>query len=258
MSTHSSSLVPHHIAFVMDGNGRWAQKQGWQRLVGHKAGIETVKTILKESMERRIKFVTFYAFSSENWRRPEAEVTGLFALMQQYFKSELKELMAQNIKVQFIGDRAPGSKLSPKIIQLMNEVEEKTADNAAITATFAINYGARNELTRAAAELAQHELEADTPTPYHSENLGQFLDTVNLPDVDFMVRTGGEQRLSNFMLWQLAYAELYFTPAFWPDFDAAHYQVALNDFANRQRRFGGLIDTPSEGTSHNVVDVEEL
>lgn len=257
MSDFAATAVPQHVAFIMDGNGRWAQKQGWQRLVGHKAGIETVQKILKESMERRIKFVTFYAFSSENWRRPEAEVKGLFSLMQQYFKAELNKLISENIKVQFIGDRAPGSKLSPKIIEIMNEVEEKTANNTAITATFAINYGARNELTRAAAELAQQEQEEGKVTPYHSENLGQFLDTVSLPDVDLMIRTGGEQRLSNFMLWQLAYAELYFTPVFWPDFDAANYQAALDNFANRQRRFGGLVDAV-DSTSHNVEDVEEL
>lgn len=247
--------LPKHIAFIMDGNGRWAQGRGLKRLEGHKRGVDTVRTVLDECIKRNIEAVTFYAFSSENWRRPEGEVTGLFALMRHYFKQEMKSIQAQNVRVKFIGDRAPGSKLDQDIIDIMNDVEVDTAENTALTATFAINYGARNELTRAATEMALTESEQDEPIPYHGEALGDFLDTGKLPDVDFMVRTGGEMRLSNFLLWQIAYAELYFTDIHWPDFCAENFQTALDEFAKRQRRFGGLPSTPAEDI---LDDVEEL
>lgn len=264
-SMTTQSVTPKHVAFIMDGNGRWAKSRGWKRLEGHKAGVKTVRSMIEESIKRNIEVVTFYAFSSENWKRPEEEVSGLFRLMKEYFRKEMKSLQEQNICVKFIGNRAPGCKLSQDIIDLMNAVEEQTADNTAITANFAINYGGRNELMRAAIEFTVNKLEStedhvDFTKFYHEESLGQFLDTGPLPEVDLMIRTGGEKRISNFMLWQLAYAELAFPDVAWPDFAPENYQAVLDDFASRQRRFGGLVqsqEVPSE-VIPTIEDVEVL
>ncbi len=228
------SHLPTHVAFIMDGNGRWAQKRGLARLKGHAAGVETVRSVCEELSKLGVEYVTFYTFSTENWKRPWEEVSGLFTLMRSYFKSELNTIIEKGLRIRFIGDRGEGTKLPADILELMNEVEAKTAHNTKLHATFAINYSGRDELLRAARKLAAEgtEITADT--------FETALDTHGLPDPDFIIRTSGEQRISNFLLWQIAYAELYFCDAAWPDFTATHLQAALSAYTTRQRRFGAV------------------
>jgi undecaprenyl diphosphate synthase len=229
-----TSHLPQHIAFIMDGNGRWAQRRGLGRLLGHKKGIDTVRTVCEECQHLGVPFVTFYAFSTENWKRPLEEVSGLFDLMRAYFKKELADIIRKGMRVRFIGDRSPTSQLPPDILDIMADVESQTAHNTKLTAVFAINYSGRDELIRAAQTLA------DEGTPITPETLSAALDTSGIPDPDLIIRTSGEQRISNFLLWQLAYAELYFSEVAWPDFTSTHLQAALSNFTNRQRRFGAV------------------
>lgn len=235
----SETANPKHIAFIMDGNGRWASKNGLARLKGHSAGAETVKTICKELIKQHIPYATFYAFSTENWNRPGEEVSGLFSLMRTFFKREIDEIIEKGIRLRFIGDHAATSKLDAEIISLMKDMEARTAHNTKLTATFAINYGGQNELTRAARTLAE-QVAAGQLKPHEitETTLANALDTSGLPAPDLLIRTSGEQRISNFLLWQTAYAELYFTEVAWPDFQSTHLQAAIAAFATRQRRFG--------------------
>lgn len=228
------SHLPTHVAFIMDGNGRWAQKRGLARLKGHAAGIETVRTTCEELTKLGVQYATFYTFSTENWKRPWEEVSGLFTLMRSYFTSELNTIIEKGLRIRFIGDRGEGTKLPADILKLMDEVEAKTAHNSKLHATFAINYSGRDELLRAAQKLA------DVGTPITAESFDTALDTHGLPDPDFVIRTSGEQRISNFLLWQIAYSELYFCDAAWPDFTATHLQAAMSSYITRQRRFGAL------------------
>lgn len=228
------SHMPTHVAFIMDGNGRWAQKRGLARLKGHAQGVETVRTICEELSNLGVEYATFYAFSTENWKRPWEEVSGLFTIMRSYFVNELENIIRKGMRVRFIGDRSSTSKLPEDILTLMNEVEAKTAHNTKLTATFAVNYSGRDELVRAARTLAASGEEIT------AETFGKALDTSGLPEPDFIIRTSGEQRISNFLLWQLAYAELYFSDVSWPDFGATHLQAALSSFVTRQRRFGAI------------------
>ena len=220
-----------HIAFIMDGNGRWATRRGWARLKGHSEGTATVKRIIEELKEQGIAYATFYAFSTENWKRSTEEVGGLFDLMRLWFRKELTEIIQKGVRIRFIGNRTDG-RLAPDIIQLMEEVEEKTAHLSDITAIFAINYSGRDELQRAAQKLVT---KGDPVTP---EAISAALDTAGIPDPDLVFRTSGEQRISNFMLWQMAYSELYFTETAWPDFGPEHLREAIGSFGNRERRFG--------------------
>ena len=233
--------LPTHVAFIMDGNGRWAQKRGLARLKGHSQGIETVRTVCEELSKLGVQYATFYAFSTENWKRPWEEVGGLFSLMRAYFKGEMKLIMEKNLRVRFIGDRSETSKLPADIRTLMNDVEAQTGDNTGLTLTFAINYSGRDELLRAAAKMVKHS--AATGEDVTPELMASVLDTAGMPDPDFIIRTSGEQRISNFLLWQLAYAELYFSDVAWPDFTATHLQAALSSYINRNRRFGALPQT---------------
>lgn len=226
---------PQHVAFIMDGNGRWAKRKGMSRLKGHHEGAETVRRVCAACMKRGIKYVTFYAFSSENWQRPWEEVSGLFDLMRAFFKKELAVLVEKGIKVQFIGDRTEGGRLDADILTLMKEVEAATCHNTRLTMTLALNYGAREEIVRATRLLVGQGVDVTV------DNLAAALDTGRMPDPDLVIRTGGEQRLSNFLLWQAAYAELYFSPVAWPDFDDEAFDEALKNYAGRQRRFGGLM-----------------
>lgn len=235
----SNPHLPAHVAFIMDGNGRWASKKGLARLKGHAAGIETVRRICQECADLGIAYVTFYAFSTENWKRPLEEVTGLFNLMRNFFGKELNEVIEKGLRIRFIGDRSPTGALSQDIRDLMDEVEAKTAHNTKLTAVFAINYSGRDELARAAQKLSE------AGEPITPETLATALDTAGIPDPDFVIRTSGEQRISNFMLWQMAYAELYFSDVAWPDFNATHFHAALSSFTTRQRRFGALPTTPA-------------
>lgn len=231
------SHLPTHVAFIMDGNGRWATKRGLARLKGHAAGIETVRNVCEELTSLGIEYVTFYTFSTENWKRPWEEVSGLFGLMRTYFNSELNTIIEKGLRIRFIGDRSAGTKLPADILRLMDDVEAKTAHNTKLHATFAVNYSGRDELLRAARQLAQDGIEINADT------FESALDTHGLPDPDFVIRTSGEQRISNFLLWQIAYAELYFSDVAWPDFNATHLQAALSSFVTRQRRFGALPQT---------------
>ncbi|MBI1309659.1 MAG: di-trans,poly-cis-decaprenylcistransferase [Proteobacteria bacterium] len=236
--------LPQHIAIIMDGNGRWASKRGISRLKGHAEGAETVRRTCEEMLKLGIPYLTLYAFSTENWKRAQEEVSGLFGLMKTYFRKELSNLLKQNIRVRFIGDHSPTSRLEPEILALMQEVTQKTAACTALTATFAINYGGQDEITRAVQSLAQQitvgQLKPHEITP---DIISGALDTAGTPPPDLIIRTSGEQRLSNFLLWQAAYAELYFADVSWPDFQATHLQAALSAYTTRQRRFGAVPST---------------
>lgn len=229
--------IPQHIAFIMDGNGRWATAQGKRRLEGHRQGIETVKAVLEAMTERAIPFATFYAFSTENWKRSTEEVHGLFNLMRTYFKKHMDELNEKGVRVRFIGNRSRDNaqRLERDILDIMDDVEAKTAHNTKITAQFAINYSGRDELTRAVQKIA-----AQPPAEITPETITQALDTADVPDPDLLIRTSGEQRISNYLLWQLAYAEFIFHPHHWPAFTVDDLDACLDQFAGRERRFGAL------------------
>jgi len=219
-----------HVAIIMDGNGRWAKKRFLPRVAGHKAGVEAVRTIVRAAGEMGLEAMTLYAFSSENWKRPEEEVSDLMGLMKRFILSDLDEFAANDVRLKIIGNwRA----LAPDVVELIEGALERTAGNSRTTLAVALNYGAQDELVRAANAAA-----ADGPIT--AETIEANLDTADLPPLDLLIRTSGEVRLSNFLLWQSAYAELYFTDKLWPDFKPADLQAALDHFARRERRYGGL------------------
>ena len=219
-----------HVAIIMDGNGRWAKKRFLPRVAGHKAGVEAVRTIVRAAGEMGLEAMTLYAFSSENWKRPEEEVSDLMGLMKRFILSDLDEFAANDVRLKIIGNwRA----LAPDVVELIEGALERTAGNSRTTLAVALNYGAQDELVRAANAAA-----ADGPIT--AEAIEAHLDTADLPPLDLLIRTSGEVRLSNFLLWQSAYAELYFTDKLWPDFKPADLQAALDHFARRERRYGGL------------------
>ncbi|WP_447952550.1 polyprenyl diphosphate synthase [Sphingopyxis chilensis] len=219
-----------HVAIIMDGNGRWAKKRLLPRVAGHKAGVEAVRTIVRAAGDLGIEAMTLYAFSSENWKRPEEEVSDLMGLMKRFILSDLDEFAANDVKLKVIGNwRA----LAPDVVALIENAIERTAGNKRTTLAVALNYGAQDELVRAAnAAAAQGGITA--------EAIEANLDTADMPPLDLLIRTSGEVRLSNFLLWQSAYAELYFTDILWPDFKPADLKAALDHFARRDRRYGGL------------------
>ena len=219
-----------HVAIIMDGNGRWAKKRFLPRVAGHKAGVEAVRTIVRAAGEMGLEAMTLYAFSSENWKRPEEEVSDLMGLMKRFILSDLDEFAANDVRLKIIGNwRA----LAPDVVELIEGALERTAGNSRTTLAVALNYGAQDELVRAANAAA-----ADGAIT--AEAIEAHLDTADLPPLDLLIRTSGEVRLSNFLLWQSAYAELYFTDKLWPDFKPADLQAALDHFARRERRYGGL------------------
>ena len=219
-----------HVAIIMDGNGRWAKKRFLPRVAGHKAGVEAVRTIVRAAGEMGLEAMTLYAFSSENWKRPEEEVSDLMGLMKRFILSDLDEFAQNDVRLKIIGNwRA----LAPDVVELIEGALERTAGNSRTTLAVALNYGAQDELVRAANAAA-----ADGPIT--AEAIEAHLDTADLPPLDLLIRTSGEVRLSNFLLWQSAYAELYFTDKLWPDFKPADLQAALDHFARRERRYGGL------------------
>ena len=222
--------LPRHVAIIMDGNGRWAKKRFLPRVAGHKAGVEAVRTIVRAAAEMGLEALTLYAFSSENWKRPEEEVSDLMGLMKRFILSDLDEFAANDVKLKIIGNwRA----LSPDVVELIEKALGRTAGTSRTTLAVALNYGAQDELVRAATAAAA----AGAIT---AEAIEAHLDTADLPPLDLLIRTSGEVRLSNFLLWQSAYAELYFTDTLWPDFKPADLQAALDHFARRERRYGGL------------------
>jgi undecaprenyl diphosphate synthase len=227
---------PRHIAIIMDGNGRWAQKRFMPRAVGHQAGVKAVRKIVEYCATHKVEVLTLFAFSSENWRRPEAEVSLLMALFMATLQREINKLDRNNIRLRFIGDR---SAFSEKLQQKMAEGEAQTQDNTALTLVIAANYGGHWDMCQAFQKVADKIATGELKNQAISEQLiSQHLSTVGLPDPDLFIRTGGEQRVSNFMLWQLAYTELYFTATLWPDFDQNTLEDAIKSFKSRQRRFG--------------------
>lgn len=230
-----------HIAFIMDGNGRWAKQRNMPRLEGHRKGVETVRRIVDAAEKLGIKHVTFYAFSSENWKRSTEEVGGLMALLKHYFNNELEKLKERNFRIRIFGDKAQGSKLSDDIINLLLTVEKETKDNEGLNVNFCINYGGRDEIVRA-CQCFVDDVEAGRKWNGDLDEtlFEQYLDSAYQPPVDIMVRTGGQRRVSNFLLWQIAYAELYFEDAYWPDFTEEHLQKIIDDFSGVERRFGGV------------------
>ena len=231
--------APRHIAIIMDGNGRWAAARGLPRSEGHRRGVEALRRTVRAAGELGVGFLTIFSFSSENWSRPPAEVRDLMALLRRFIRNDLAELHANNVRVRVIGERAG---LAPDILRLLEEAEELTRRNDGLVLVVAFNYGARQEIARAARRLAHEVREGRLdPAAVTAESLARFLDAPDLPDPDLIIRTSGEQRLSNFLLWQAAYSELVFVPVHWPDFDRAILEQALAEYRRRERRFGGLV-----------------
>lgn len=234
--------LPRHIAVIMDGNGRWASERGLKRLEGHRAGSETVDRLLDTILELKIPYVSLYAFSTENWKRPQTEIKGLFSLLDEYIGSKLPKMLSEGIKLHISGNI---SKLPAKSRKMIHDAIEKTADGTNLTANFCINYGSIDEILKAATEAARARSESKNlknkfRKPLTEKELKSFLYTADLPDVDLLIRTAGEKRLSNFMLIQAAYAELYFAGVNWPDFDRDELLKSIIDYQSRHRKFGGL------------------
>ena len=229
--------VPRHVAIIMDGNGRWAERRGLPRAAGHRAGAEAVRQVLKSAVKAGVEVLTLYAFSSENWRRSEDEISDLKGLMGYYLERELDELAREGVRLLLIGDHQA---FGPQLVSKLERAVEKTKHNQRLTLVIALNYGARSEIADAARRLAANAVSGELDLADINEaSLGREMTTANLPELDLMIRTSGEKRLSNFLLWQAAYAELIFVDALWPDFDEAAFNAALGEFAGRQRRFGG-------------------
>jgi undecaprenyl diphosphate synthase len=227
------------VAIIMDGNGRWATNRGWPRLVGHRKGAERVKQIVRAAPDLGIRWLTIYAFSTENWKRSTEEVLGLMALFSRYIEREAERLSAEGVRMRFIGDR---SRLDAKLQRLMAGIETRTMANSRLNLTVAINYGGRNEIARAARTLAAR-VAAGTldPATVDEAAVSAALDTGGLPDPDLVIRTSGETRVSNFLLWQAAYAEYEFTETLWPDFTPRELDTILARYGARDRRFGGVV-----------------
>jgi undecaprenyl diphosphate synthase len=228
---------PRHVAIIMDGNGRWAQMRGRPRILGHHAGAKRVREIVEACPDIGVKYLTIFAFSTENWKRTQTEVAALMSLFRRYIQREAADLLARGVRVRFIGDRV---KLDARLVQLMDDLELITSANDRVHLTIALNYGGRDEVTRAARRLA-YEIEQGrlSHKDVDAETLAKFLDTRVLPDPDLVIRTSGEARISNFLLWQSAYAEYEFVDTLWPDFTAGEFGRIVAGFAARDRRFGG-------------------
>ncbi|GAA4338080.1 polyprenyl diphosphate synthase [Pigmentiphaga soli] len=231
-----AASVPRHVAIIMDGNGRWATRRFLPRVAGHKKGVDAVRTIVEACAERGVEFLTLFAFSSENWRRPPDEVSLLMRLFIHALEREVTKLDRNGIRLKVVGDITA---FEPRLQELIREVEARTADNRRLTLTIAANYGGRWDILQAMrrALLAHPEL-ADQPERLDEALLSPFLAMAYAPEPDLFIRTGGEKRISNFLIWQLAYTELYFTDCFWPDFDAAQFDLACESYRRRERRFG--------------------
>ena len=229
---------PRHIAIIMDGNGRWAEQRGLPRFEGHRRGVEAVREAVKSARALDIPYLTLFSFSSENWSRPKSEILDLMGLMRRFIQRDLAELHKANVRVRIIGEREG---LDADIARMLDESEALTRGNTGLTLTVAFNYGSRAEIVRAARRIAgQVELGAIKAADVCHDLVAASLDTAGTPDPDLFIRTSGEQRLSNFLLWQLAYAELVFVDTFWPDFNRSHMEAAIASFQSRERRFGGL------------------
>lgn len=236
--TPGPASVPTHVAVIMDGNGRWAQARGLPRTAGHKQGAEAVRRTLIGAGELGIKYLTLFGFSAENWRRPESEISALMGLLRIYLRSEIAELHSRGARVRVIGDM---SRFATDITAMIAQAEDLTRHNTAINLTIALNYGGRQEITAAARTLAQEAVAGRLDPKAINEALFETcLTTAGMPDPDLLIRTSGEQRVSNFLLWQCAYAEMIFADTLWPDFDRHHLEEAIVEFNRRQRRFGAV------------------
>lgn len=229
---------PSHVAIIMDGNGRWATQRGKLRLYGHNAGAKRVREIVNACPDLGVKYLTIFAFSTENWQRTQTEVAGLMSLFRRYIRREMRALFREGVRVRFIGDRI---KLDDKLVLLMDELELLTADNDRVHLTIALNYGSRDEVARATKRLAR-EVKAGRldPESVDAKTLTAYLDTYVLPDPDLVIRTSGEARISNFLLWQSAYAEYEFIDTLWPDFTESIFAGIIGDYGKRERRFGAV------------------
>lgn len=234
--TAEGAARPRHVAVIMDGNGRWAVQRGWPRLVGHRRGAERVKQLVRACPDLGVNWLTVYAFSTENWKRSTEEVLGLMKIFRRYIRHEAEGMAAEGVRLRFIGGR---ERLDDKLQALMASIEARTACNTRMNLTVAINYGGRDELTRASARLARKIASGEVTTPTEAD-LAACLDTAGHPDPDLVVRTSGETRTSNFLPFQAAYAEYEFTPTLWPDFSPKHLSEILDKFGMRDRRFGGV------------------
>ena len=238
--------LPNHLAIIMDGNGRWAQQRMLKRIVGHQRGAETVNMVVEHAWSLGINYLTLFAFSSENWLRPAAEVRALMSLLKKYIRKETARMMRKNIRYNVIGNRGD---LPDDVNATLDEAIHQTSSNTGMLLTLALSYGGRQELSMAAARVARDVLAGKlTPEEISVECFGSYLDTGGLPDPDFLIRTSGEMRISNFLLWQLAYTELYFTETNWPDFTINEFNKALFDYQSRERRFGKTSAQISQGT----------
>ncbi len=235
-TTSTPHNYPCHVAIVMDGNGRWASQRGLPRIAGHKAGMDTVRTVIKSCLAHNISVLTLFAFSSENWRRPREEVSWLMELFMTALEREVAKLHERGVRLMVIGDR---SAFAPALQERIEKSETLTKGNQRMTLVIAANYGGRWDIAAAARRLAQRVAAGEmAPEEITVERISAAISLADLPEPDLFIRTGGEQRISNFLLWQLAYTELYFSPLLWPDFDEQAFAAALTDFGQRQRRFG--------------------
>jgi len=231
--------VPRHVAIIMDGNGRWAAERGLPRGEGHRRGVEALRRTVRAAGDLGIGFLTIFSFSAENWTRPPAEIRELMGLLRRFIRNDLADLHKSGVQVRVIGERAD---LDVEIRRLLEEAEELTKDNDKLVLVVAFNYGARQEIARAAQRLAAAVAAGDLAlSAVTADKLASHLDAPDLPDPDLIIRTSGEQRLSNFLLWQAAYSELVFVPTYWPDFDRATLESAITEYRRRERRFGGLV-----------------
>jgi len=238
MRSETPITSPRHVAIIMDGNGRWANARGLLRTAGHRAGVERVREAVRTAVEAGIEYLTLFAFSSENWNRPQQEVSDLMGLLRFFIRRDLAELHRENVRIKVIGCRQT---IQPDIRALLNEAEERTRDNTGITLVIAFNYGARDELVRAVRTLAEAVRTGEMDVAAIDEAaIAARIDTAGIPDPDLVIRTSGEQRLSNFLLWQAAYSEFVFMPCLWPDFDRAAFLDALAEYGRRDRRYGAV------------------
>ncbi len=227
---------PVHVAIIMDGNGRWAQARGYPRVMGHKQGAEAVRRTIKAAKELGIRYLTLYGFSLENWKRPATEIADLMSLLRLYLRQEISELHREGVRIRFIGER---ERLEPEIVSLIEMAEQKTKANTQLDLIVALSYGSRQEITAAAKRIAIEALAGEIdPSTVDEQAISSRLFTADVPDPDLIIRTSGEKRISNFLLWQAAYAELVFTDVLWPDFSREELENSIQEFARRERRYG--------------------
>jgi len=239
-----ASAMPAHVAIIMDGNGRWAKKRSLPRALGHRMGVEAVRRTVKAAIELGISYLTIYSFSSENWSRPADEISDLLGLMKRFIRRDLSELHRSGVAIRVIGER---SNIDAELLNLMEDAERLTRDNTTLRLIIAFNYGARAEIARAARHLAERVASGTLkPSDINAEALDRELDTHGIPDPDLLIRTSGEERLSNFLLWQCAYTEFVFIDDYWPDFGKEQLVRAVSAYQSRERRFGGLTQMTSQ------------